>query len=596
MTPEAMWSPDSSRILTIQVDERQVKSLPITQYVPTDGSVRPRSIQAKYALPGDTNIAEYRLLAIEVETGRSCYAQYSPVPDTVFWPGLFSGNRAWWSKDSCNAFFLDMSRGQRQARVVAFNTQSSESRVLFQESSETHIDLTLHYEQPASLLPLPETNELIWFSERSGWAHLYLYDLNTGELKNPITSGDWLVREVLGFDPIQREVIIQAAGRVAERNPYYRELCRVNVDTGSVTNIASGDHDYVVHKPNTGPIRAGVFSGMATNSCSGVSPNGKYLVTTRTRVDEAPHSILLDSYGNHILDVEIADISGLPDGWQWPEPVKLLAADNITEIHGVIFRPSDFTPKKQYPVVDWTFTNSFYGFVPQGAFGNDTMSGYAYMSAMALAELGFITVIIDGRGTSYRSKAFHDEAYGQMHTGSNLEDHVSGIQQLAKRYPYMDVSRVGAFDTGGSNGPIYALLAFPDFYKVGAVQSSWDIRLLTQSETYQGLMQAANYDQSVLGNLAEHLQGKLLLMHGLLDPFFHLSGNLQLVDALVKANKDFDLILLPNGSHATDCNHYGIRRIWDYLVTHLQGNKPLSDFRLSSGLEFVLDKLQAELQ
>ncbi|MCT2531954.1 DPP IV N-terminal domain-containing protein [SAR92 clade bacterium H231] len=594
--PEAVWSPDSKSVLTLQVDERQVLSLPVTQYVPTDGSLRPRCIQTKYALPGDKHIAEYRILAIDVETGQACRAHYPPVLDAVLYAGLFSGNRAWWSKDSRQAYFIDMVRGQQQARVVHFNTQTGATRVLFEEISDTHIDLNLDFEHPAFLLPLPETNELIWFSERSGWAHLYLYDLEEGILKNPITSGDWLVREVLHFDAKRRELLIQVAGRVAERDPYYREICRVNVDTGIITSIGSDEYDYLVCKPMTGLVSTAIGFGHAATGCSGISADGHYIVTTRTRADEIPITELIDREGKIVLTIETADLSGLPDGWQWPEPVKLLAADGKTDIYGLVFRPSNFSPEKNYPVLNWAFNNPFYAFVPKGAFGCNAVGGFTYMSALAYAELGFITVLIDGRGSCYRSKDFHNEAYGKMHTGSNLEDQIAGIRQLAERYPYMDLGRVGITDVGGSNSPVYGLLAYPDFYKVGTVYSVWDIRLLAKSETYQGLLSEANYKQSVLSNMAGNLKGKLLLMHGLMDPFFPLSGVFQLVDSLVKENKNFDLVLLPNGGHSWNSNHYGLRRIWDYLVTHLLGDKPPPEFQLSNGVEFAFDKLQAESQ
>lgn len=596
-TTEALWSPDSKQLLTVQTDERKVLSLPVTQYVPADSTVRPQSVETKYALPNDKNIAEYRFLTIDVETGRACDAHYPCVLDAVIWNGPFSGNRAWWSQDSHYAYFIDMARGQQRVRVVAFKTHSGEAFVLFEECSDTYIDLNFDYENPASLFPLPETNELIWFSERSGWAHLYLYNLKTGLLKNTITSGDWLVREILYFDANRREVFIQVAGRSVDIDPYYREICRVNIDTGRMTTIASGNHDYVIHKPKNGSTLSGIFFGQATDACSGISPNGHYIVTTRTRADEAPVTELIDHNGKLILTIEVADVSGLPDGWQWPEPVKLLAADGKTNIYGLVFRPSDFSPDKQYPVLDWAMNDPFYAFVPKGAFGNDTMCGYAYMPAAALAELGFITVIIDGRGSCYRSKAFHNEAYGRVHTGSNLEDHIVGIRQLAERYPYMDLDRVGITDTGGSNAPVYGMLAYPDFYKVGTVQSTWDVRLLSQSETYQGLFSDADYESSVLGHMAGNLKGKLLLMHGMLDYFFHIGGVFQLIDALVRENKDFDLVLLPNGGHdVSGTNHYGLRRIWDYLVTHLQGSKPPSQFRLSSGSEYAIEKLQSESQ
>lgn len=592
--PEALWSPDSKRILTIKVDERNVLTLPITQYVPSDETIRPKSIDCKYALPGDKYIASYQLLSINVETSIICSAVYPPIPDAVLKPGLFSGNRAWWSSDSCNSYFIHMDRGQRKVRIVLFNTENGRTQELFDEISDTHIDLGLEFERPASLYPLSDTDELIWFSERSGWGHLYLYDLISGNLKNPITEGEWLVRELLHYDPHKREILVQVSGREEARDPYYRELCRVNIDSGEISTLLSSDHDYLVCVPDHAMAGCAIEFGQASSDCFGVSEDGDYIVVSRTRVNEVPVTFLIDRHGNDIMTLEAADISGLPKGWQWPEPVKLIAADGETDVYGLVFKPSDFSPDKKYPILNWAFTNPFYAIVPKGSFGCDVLGGFAYMSAQAYAELGFVTVMIDGRGTCYRSKDFHDESYGNTHTGSNLDDHVSGIRQLAAQRPYMDLERVGITDIGGSNGPIYGMFNFPDFYKVGAVCSVWDVRLLTESETYQGLPDLADYERSVLSNMVEGFRGKLLLMHGMLDPLFHLSGALQLVDALVKNNKDFDLILLPNGGHSWDSNRYGLRRVWDYLVIHLQGNEPPADFKLQSGFEFAMEKARIE--
>ena len=595
LIPEALWSPDSKWLLTIQTDERQVLSLPVTEYVPLDGGIRPRCVHTKYALPGDEHIAEYDFIGIEVETCTKVHVQYPSVLDSVIWNTPFVGKRVWWSSSSCHAYFVDMARGLKQASVVEIDIQTGATRILFEERSETYIDLNLDFENPASLLPLPDTNELIWFSERSGWAHIYLYDLSKGVLKNPITSGNWVVREVLHFDSERREVFIQVAGRVAGRNPYYRELCRVNVDTGSMVILASSNHDYIIYKQVNRTTLVGNLLNQAAVDCFGVSPDGNYIVVTRTRADEAPVSLLIDRGGNTLLTIESADISGLPEGWKWPEPFKFLSSDGTTDIYGLLFRPSDFVPDKHYPVLDLASTNPFYAMVPTGAFGNDTESGYMYMSAAAYAELGFITVIIDGRGSCYRSKAFHDESYGCVHKGSDLEDHIQGIRKLSTRYPSMDLDRVAIVDTSGSNAPAYGVMAFPDFYKVGAVISTWDVRLLIQSEIYQGVGPAVDYDCSVLGNMAGSLSGKLLLIHGMLDPIFPASGFFQLVDALVRENSIFDMVVLPAGGHAWNSGQYGLRRVWDYLVTHLHGCEP-PQFKLCSGLEFATEKTQPLLE
>ena len=381
------------------------------------------------------------------------------------------------------------------------------------------------------------------------------------------------------------------SGRHKGRDPYLQELCWVHIDTGLITSLASSsDHDFIVHKAGNISTLVGLTLGKTTTDCSGASADGAYVVVTKTRVDEAPATLLLDRAGGLIMAVETADLSQLPTDWQWPEPVKLLSADGKTDIYGLVFRPSNFSSDKAYPVIDWGHTNPYFGRVPKGAFGTDCQNGIVYMSAAALAELGFIAVVIDGRGSCYRSKDFHDESYEQVHTSSNLEDHIAGLQQLAARYPYMDLDRVGIMDLDGSNGPVYGMLAFPDFYKAGAVYTVWDERLFSQIECYQGV-QADNYASSILCDLASNLRGKLLLMHGMQDPFMQVGGSLQLVNALVRENRDFDFLLLPQGGHAvTHSMHYGLRRIWDYLVIHLQGKSPPSNFRLSSGAEIAIEK------
>ena len=579
--PEAQWSPDSSQLFTLQTDERQVRSLPSMLYAPQDGTVAPRVHERKYALPGDRHIAQYRLLVIDVSTAIETAVKYPLIKDSIVWQCPFSGNLAWWSGDGSHAYFVDMARGQKTAKLVSFDTQTGISKVLFEESSSTYIELGLYVESPSMLVPLPETNELIWPSERTGWWHLYLYDLTTGELKNTVSAGDWLVRDALHFDQVSRELWIQLAGRVEGRNPYYRELARVNIDTGEMTILACSDHDYSLDRlPNTG-----------------ISCTGNFAITTRSRVDEEPITELRDRNGEVLLIVEAADISGLPKGWQWPEPFTLKADDGITDIYGVLFRPSDFDPDKQYPVLDMGMAMPFYSFLPTGAFlgvGESLIGNVYYMAMSALAELGFIVTVMDGRGTCYRSKAFHDFGYGSFMEGGGMVDHVAGIKQLAERYPYMDLENVGCVTTDATgNGGIFGLLNYPDFYKVGVTFSPWDPRLIRHGEVYCGIVDEVAQQLQVWHEAAQNLQGKLLLVTGMIDQFFHSSITFQLVDALVKANKDVDLLMQPNGAHGFRVKN-AHRRVWDYVVRHLQGVEPPKGFRLITGGEKAFSSLMPE--
>lgn len=582
--PQAVWSPDSKYLLTQQTDERHVLSLPVITYVPQDGSIRPKLLETRYPFPGEQDVARFRLLVLQADGRKPVDVPYPSLLDVGVAPGLFSRGRAWWAKDCRTAYFVDVSRGEKQVTVVAFDVKSGRVKIIFEEKSETYIDLAFLNEDICSFIPLPDTNELIWWSERTGWAHLYLYDINRGVLKAALTKGEWLVREIIGVDLGRREVYFQAAGRVNGRDPYYCEIVRVHLDTKQLTVLASSDHNYLMHKPGTMFVEAMAMFGRDVIGCAGLAPSGNYFLTTRSRVNEISVTELRDRKGKLIMQVESADTGGLPNDWRWPEPVRLLAADGKTDIYGVVFFPTDFDKYKHYPIIDYVQVNTAASNVPKSAFCSDISSATAYFASAAWAELGFIVVIIDGRGSAQRDKIFHDESYGHTQMASNLEDHVAGIKQLANRYPSMDLERVGIVGPGGCNGPVYGLLAYPDFYKVGVANSIYDPRLTHGVDIYQGDPRENDYDQVVLGTYAANLKGKLLLVHGMLDNYYHSAGMLQLIDALAKANKNFDMLMLPNGGHMWR-QGYPLRRAWDYMVQHLQEREPPLNYELKIGCE-----------
>ena len=588
-SPQMLWSPDSKQLFTMQTDERQVLSLPVTEYVTQGQDIRPRSWQPHYALPGDESIVGFRMIVIDVEAKLVVDTKYPMVLDTGVMPGLFMRKRSWWSKDCKTVYFVDMSRYEKEARIVACDAKTGDTKIIFKESSNTYIDLNLSNEEICTFLPLPDTSEILWFSERSSWAHIYLYDLVTGQLLRQVTQGEWLVREILGFDAIRRELYFQAAGRADSRDPYYREICRVNVDSGVICSVASSDHDYIVHKLDSSTLYFCGSYGRDVVGVSGLAPSCNYFVTTRSRIDENSISELRDRDGNIVMELTISDTTNLPSGWQWPEPVKLLAADGETHVYGAIFRPTDFNPDKLYPVIDYTIGLPFVSFVPKNAFFTSVINAAAYLSAAAWAELGFIVVIIDGRGTTFRDKKFHDSSYGQVHTASNLEDHVCGIKQLAARYSYMDINRVGISGPGGCISPVYGLAAFPEFYKVGVACSIYDIRLAAGFESYCGPQMVGHQKQVLPEHLAHNLQGHLLLIHGALDNFFQLAGMFGLVESLIQANKCFDMLVLPRGGHML-CDGYSLCRAWDYMVEHLQGNQPPVGFRLKTASQYASEQ------
>ena len=578
---QALWSPDSQWVFTIQRDTRQVKTLPVVDHVPTDGSLRPQLQEVKVAYPGDDHVETLRLVAIHVETGRLQEANYRQIPVTCNGHGFFTEGMGWWGADSRHIYFVDMERDYKTVRVVEFNAETGITRILIEETADTHLNLSQNNDERPTFMPLPESNEVLWFSERSGWAHIYLYDLETGQFKHSVTQGEWLVRDISYFDAARREIFVQTAGRDKHRDPYYRDLVRINIDTGDITTLTDSDHDYVLASKKNGSFGLAYnIQGRDIGNTSGISPSGKFAVVTRSRADEVSVSLLLDRKGKEILTLETTDISGLMDDWQWPEPVKLMAADGKTDIYGLVFRPSDFSSTETYPIVSHVFNVPDACWVSRGSFGNGAILNWPFLDAAALAELGFIVVQIDGRGTPWRHKAFQDESYGNYHAASTLDDHVSGIQQLAKRYPYMDLNRVGIFSPVGSDGGVLGLLQFPDFYKVGVNGDCLhDTRLEAASmvaEMYEG-MSVPTY--LPVEEQVDKLQGKLLLIHGMLNTMAPPATTFRVVEALQSANKDFDMLLLPKMGHALFPD-YLMRRAWDYLIENLMKAKPPAEFPL----------------
>ncbi len=587
--PEAIWSPDSKRVLTTQTDDRQVKEMPMITFAPADGSVRPTAWARRAALPGDEHVSGFRMTSIDVESGKQVGAHYAPVPAVRMNDTPLSGGWSWWDADGRLAYFVDIDRGEKSARVVEFDTDSGRTRVLFEETAEHYIELGSNVYMPTSIVPLPASNELIWYSERSGWAHLYLYDLATGELKNSITQGDWLVRDVLGVNEETREVYFSLGGRVGGRNPYYREIARASLDGGEMTVLSSSDDDHLVWAAGDFMLMMLAVTGDDISTISGISPSRNYFVETVTRIDGLPRTDLRSNTGELVMEVQQATAPGLPEEWTWPEPVALTGTDGTTDIRGVVFRPGDFDPDKSYPVIDHVYGGPQVSLVPE------VIGVMAFGTAQPLAELGFVVVVIDGRGTTDRSRAFHEASYGAAHTASNLEDHIAGIRQLAQRYPYMDVERAGVtgFSGGGYMTGI-AMLRFGDFYKVGvAGAGNFDQRLFWHSwgERYQGLLDGDNYLPQATLTYAANLQGKVLFIHGLLDHGVHAGGLFQLTQALMDENKKFDLVILPQAGH--ELTGYAMVRMWDYFVDNLAGIQPPANFSTKSSGDLMKEKMMA---
>ena len=590
---EALWSADSQRLFTHVIDLRQVGvGPPLVEHIPTDGSLRPtiRNPDRRVAFVGDEAIEAYQFLAIDVHSGQIQTADYRPCP--AFHPpyaGCFSAQLAWWNHNSRHAYFVDQVRGGQTVNVVEFDTHTGQTRVLLQEHSDFAVTVIPITHIRALLRPLPESNELIWFSERSGSAQLYLYNLTSGELKNPITQVQtadktpWVVRNLLHVDASRRELLIQTAGRVEGRNPYYCDICRVNMDTGELMPLLSSDDEYVVCDQRS-RLSAGHPQAL------GVSPSGRYIVTTRSRVDSIPVSLLLDRNGTECMTLETADVSGLPDNCTWPEPVLLTAADGDTPIYGVVFRPSNFDPAQSYPILDCSHQYAS----PVGAFSNSHLGGGLYFSPWAYAELGFIAVVIFNRGNEgLRDTRFnqYQHPYFPMAPFNPCRcyktDCVAGIQQLAERYPYMDTKRVGVVEFASIPTALMGMLVHPDFYQVGVSINAQACSLL-EGDVAPAHSADIDWQQwPEFEQRADQLRGKLLIINGMLDWCMHVTMTFRLVAALQKANKRFDMLLLPTIGHGL-CN-YAVQRSWDYMVEHLRGETPPEDFKLDTPIDQYVD-------
>jgi len=605
---QAVWSSNSMHLFTFRLDYSAVSERPTMRYAPLDGSQLPRISNERIPYPGDENIGLYHLKIIDSESGDIQTPHYDALPVVTYGGRFFSEKKGWWSSDNSRVLFVDEARGAKTVRLLSCDIKTGETQQLFEEQSDTFVKLSHSSEELPVFLPLPETDELIWFSERNDWGHLYLYDTKTGKEKAVITGNGphiaWNVRSILHYDASLREIVIQTSGRDKQINPYYCDICKVNIDTGELTPVAAGNFEYTVLKLRSilsVCITMRDIWGKDNLDVDGVCPDGQYIVTTRSRADLVPVSLLLDRQGQTILTLETADLSDMPEGWLWPEPVMTKAADGKTDLHTIICHPPGFSPKQSYPVIDFASNVRSFASMPIGSFTNNPVFGTGYLLCLSMAALGFVVVSMSGRGGPNRGKKFQDHKFGDPAGTDDGDDHVAAIQQLAKTRPYMDLNRVGIAGMDIQCASVYRFFKRQDFYKVATFIAPVDVRFQVPGtvEQYYGLStflpKASNGDSEPLckfiEDYVESFEGKLLLIAGGLEDCTPAS-TLQLVSALQAANKDFDMLFLPNG--ISNPTGYTTRREWDYLVRHLQCIEPPKNVQLKFFWEHAtaeLDKL-----
>jgi dipeptidyl aminopeptidase/acylaminoacyl peptidase len=557
-----LWSPDSKKIATQQQDERNVGEM----YLVSTTVGHPTLRVSKFPLPGDPVMAMIHRVVIDVETGRVTRLQMAPDFHRATLGDDLSMNDYNWSPDGSQLAFASVSREHKHVWLRVADTATGRVREVFDELVPTQ------FESRTGWRVLWATNEVIWHSERDGGGQLYLYDLATGTLKNAITTGEGPVMQIAKIDEKARTLWFGANGRDPStglgagkgQDPYFLHFYRIGLDGKGLVSLTPDDGTHTIQ----------------------LSPSGRYIIDTYSKPDTPPAVALRNAAdGTLILPLEKADISKLlATGWKPPMPIKMTAHDGKTDIYGLLFRPTNFDPSRKYPIV-----NNVYPGPQTGSTGGRAFTA-ARGDRQALAELGFIVVTIDGMGTPGRSKAFQDAYYGAMGRDNTIPDQMAGMKELARRFPWIDIDRVGIWGhSGGGFATTTALFRFPEFFKVGIAESGNHDQRENEDdwgERYQGLVVknpdgTDSYDAEANQNFAKNLTGHLLLAHGTMDTNVPPYQTMLIADALIKANKDFDLLMIPNSNHGYGAaSNYMMRRRWDYFVKWLLGVEPPKEYKI----------------
>jgi dipeptidyl aminopeptidase/acylaminoacyl peptidase len=556
-----LWSPDSKKIATFQQDQRKTGEMYLVRYKVG----HPELMQWKYPLPGDSAITMIERVVVDLSVAAPRVVRFRMPPDqhrSSVCDHIACGGKladAEWFPDGSKLAFLSNSRDHKVATLRVADANTGEVRDVLREEVATQFESG---DGDQNWRVLPASNELIWFSERDDWGQLYLYDLGTGQLKNKITTGEGTVLSIERVDPKTRTIWFVAAGREKGRDPYFRHLYRIGLDGKGLTLLTPEDGDHNVS----------------------LSPDGARFVDSWSRPDLPQTAVLREARtGKLIATLEQGDVTKLlATGWKPPMPITVKDRDGKWDLHGLMWTPTTLDSTKKYPIINYIYPG------PQGGSVGSRQFSPATRDNQALAELGFIVVAIDGTGNPTRSKSFHDAYYGRM--GDNtLPDQISAMKQLAQRHAFIDIDKVGIWGhSGGGFATAGAMFRYPDFFKVGIAESgNHDNRNYEDDwgERYHGLLvrngASDNYEAEANQTLAKNLKGKLLLAHGALDDNVPPDNTYLVVDALIKAGKDFDLLMIPNAAHGFGpATNYMTRRRWDYFVQHLLGATPPKEYQI----------------
>jgi dipeptidyl-peptidase-4 len=532
------WSKDSKWLTANIVDFRNAEKMYLLDHS-IDSLYKSKLLSYYRGSPGDTTMVHVTPVFFNIETKKEV--------TTSLPTGTHINSVAIEEMSDSGEFLANYSeRGYKKEILKYINLNTSDEVILIEETSNTNID-NFWFRQ------LKEKHKVIFLSERSGWRQLYIVDINTKEIK-PLTSGSYYINAVEHVSEDKEEIYFLASGMEPNSNPYHQKLYRVNFK-GEVT----------------------LLTPESTHHNIDFSEGGKYFVDNYSTINIPTKTVLRDSKRGKILaELTTADVAEVQaQGWQSPEVFQLTAKDNKTTIYGAVWKPTNFDPKKNYPIIDHTYTGPHTQVFPK-SFDRGFMN-------QSLAELGFIVVMVDGLGTSGRSKEFHNHSYKNME--NNLEDHVRAIKFLGEKYTWINTDKVGIFGhSAGGYDTGRAMLGFPDFYKVGVASSAdHDFRMEKAwwPEMYQGWPVDETYEEVSNITNAKKLKGKLLLVHGGIDDNVNPSATFKLAEALVKADKEFDLLILPSQRHGYigKTRNYFVKKRWNYFIEHLLDTEPIWNFK-----------------
>jgi len=561
--PQVTWSPDSKRLVVPRIDERGVGKF----VVYSSTSSRPQYYEYPYALPGDSVVQTFVNYVVDVAAKTSRRIDGPVQPYMSFY--IFGGRAVQWSPSSDRIYFTQVDRGPKRVQLMVVDANGGAPRQIIADSSKAYVIGSLELIGGRTNWRPLKNGDVIWFSERDGWGHLY-HVASDGVVRHQITSGDWVMTGLVTVNETASRVFFTARGREPGRHPEYDLLYSAGLDGSGITLLTPEDADHQIT----------------------AVPGASLFLDTYSRVDMPPVTVIRSADGRVTKELEKADIAALKAiGWRPGEIFRAKARDGVTEITGVIWKPSHFDSTKSYPVIDHIYPGPLISPVAEEFFPTRATFSYSgFGQVQALAELGFIVVSINALGNTARNKAVYTTWYGNM--GDNgIPDHVAAIKQLGARFRWMDLTRIGIYGhSGGGFSSTDAMLRYPDFYRVAvSTAGNHDNRTYYHGwgERFQGLLVkdtlrgTDNFAASANKTIASNLKGKLFLMHGDLDDNVHPAHTIALVDALIKANKTFDMLILPDATHDLTGNPYVIRRTWDYFVEHLMGGRPPMDYTIA---------------